>query len=109
MEKTFSAVVRFNQVIALVMEHAFYNPDTFVIITADHETGGLSRDEKGEFYYTRTSHSGADVPVFAYGMNAELFDNRTIENTQIPKAIAHMMGVTDFGNNDEFTSLLKHK
>ena len=107
MEKTFQAVVRFNQVIGCVMEHAFYNPDTFVLITADHETGGLMIDDSGDFYYTSEDHTGVNVPVFTYGWNAEVFDGRVMENTQIPKTIAHMMGVTNFGDNDGFTSLIK--
>ena len=40
-EKAYLATVRFNQAIALFMEYAFYNPETMVIVTADHETGGL--------------------------------------------------------------------
>lgn len=106
-EKTFQALVRFNQVIGRVMEHAFYNPDTFVLITADHETGGLQKSEKDGFYYTSGDHSGVNVPVFAYGWNAELFNERAVENTQIPKTIARMMGVADFGDNDGFNSLIK--
>ena len=59
------------------------------------------------FYYTSEDHTGVNVPVFTYGWNAEVFDGRVMENTQIPKTIAHMMGVTNFGDNDGFTSLIK--
>ena len=107
MEDTFKAVVRFNQAIGLVMEYVFYNPETFVLITADHETGGLTYGINGNFKYTQTSHSGANVPVFAYGKNAALFNGVTVENTQIPKTIAAMMGVMNFGDNDKYVSLLK--
>ena len=106
MDNTFNAVVRFNQVIGVVMEYAFYNPDTFVLITADHETGGLSKASNGSFSYSQTSHSGANVPVFAYGMGAEVFNGLTVENTQIPKTVASMMGVTGFGADDSYKSLL---
>ena len=92
---TFSCVVRFNQAIATAMEYAFYHPDTFVLITADHETGGLTEN----FEFTITNHTPADVPVFAYGQGAEVFDGFCDENTEIPKAIAKMMGVNDFGGN----------
>ena len=106
MDNTFNSVVRFNQIIGIVMEYAFYNPDTFVLITADHETGGLSKASNGSFSYSQTSHSGANVPVFAYGMGAEVFNGLTVENTQIPKTIASMMGVKDFGAKDNYKSLL---
>lgn len=98
-EKTFMAVIRFNQVIARYMEFAFYHPDTFVLITADHETGGLYADADGEaFTYHSEDHTGVDVPIFAYGMGSELFDGKTMENTEIPKIIASLMGVSDFGD-----------
>ncbi|MBE6699664.1 MAG: alkaline phosphatase [Ruminococcaceae bacterium] len=87
------AMVRFNQAIALFMEYAFYNPETMVIITADHETGGLQIDENGEFKYTSEDHTSTDVPVFAYGAYSEAFDEKTIENVQIPKTIAAMFGI----------------
>ncbi|MBO5868587.1 MAG: alkaline phosphatase, partial [Oscillospiraceae bacterium] len=66
-------VARFNQAIGVFMEHAFYHPDTLVIITADHETGGLTRREDGFYKFTSTDHSSADVPIFAYGYGAEVF------------------------------------
>lgn len=103
---TFLAIMRFNQVIARFMEFAFYNPDTFVLITADHETGGLSLDG-GTPTYSSEDHTSANVPVFAYGMGCDLFAGTTVENVQIPKTIAAMMGVNDFGRAGEFPALTK--
>ena len=91
-EKTFKAVVRFNQAIGLFMEYAFYHPDTFVLITADHETGGMYRSGS-QYVYSHGNHSSQNVPVFVYGMGGELFDGKTIENVQIPKTIASLMGL----------------
>lgn len=85
------AVLRFNQAIATFMEFAFYHPDTFVLITADHETGGLYvLGEK--FKFNSGGHTGRDVPVYAYGAGAEVFDDRAIENVQIPKTIVSLWG-----------------
>ncbi len=89
---------RFNRVIGQFMEFAFYHPDTFVLITADHETGDLRPEEDGELVYHSNSHSAVNVPVFAYGAGAEIFDGVTVENVQIPKTIAKMWGVEDFGD-----------
>ncbi|MBO7273532.1 MAG: alkaline phosphatase, partial [Clostridia bacterium] len=97
--EAYLAMVRFNQAIALFMEYAFYNPNTVVIITADHETGGLQIAANGNFYYTSGSHTSANVPVFAYGAGCEVFDGQTIENVQIPKTIAAMFGVEIEGTN----------
>ena len=104
-EKTFQAVTRFNQAIAVVMEYAFYHPDTFVLITADHETGALLPDGNGGYAYNSGDHSSADVPVFAYGDGGERFHGKTIENIQIPQTIAAFMGVTDFGDQSVYTYL----
>ena len=95
------AMVRFNQAIALFMEYAFYNPETMVIITADHETGGLHLDENGEFKYTSEDHTSTDVPVFAYGAHAEVFNGKTVENVQISKTIAALFGVKIEGTDPE--------
>lgn len=98
-KKAYMAMVRFNQAIALFMEYAFYNPETMVIITADHETGGLQIEENGNFKYTSKDHTSTNVPVFAYGAHAEVFDGKTIENIQIPKTIAAMFGIRIEGTN----------
>jgi alkaline phosphatase len=91
---TFYALMRFNQVIGRVMEFAFYHPDTFVLITADHETGGLSN----RFTFSSDYHTSANVPVFAYGYFSKCFHIAAVENTQIPITLAAMMGVKGFGD-----------
>lgn len=99
LEGTFEALITFNQAIGLFMEYAFYNPDTFLIITADHETGGLLPEDDGTFSYNYAGHTGAYVPIFGYGQGAEVFDGFSNENTQVPKVIAALWGVEDFGDN----------
>ena len=98
-DDAFLAILRFNQAIARFMEYAFYNPDTVVIITADHETGGL-RANGDVLEYTSDDHTAADVPVFAWGMGAEVFAGKTVENVEIAKFFAGEMGVDSFGDPD---------
>ena len=107
MEKSFEAMVRFNQAIARFMEFAFYNPDTFILITADHETGGLHLDENGNLAFETTEHTSANVPIFAYGVDAELFDGKEVENIQIAHTIAALMGEENFGDQSVYGSLTK--
>ncbi len=102
---TFLAVIRFNQAIARFMEYAFYNPNTFILITADHETCGLVPNGTGSLSYTADYHTAEDVPVFAYGYGAELFNGITVDNTQIPMTIASFIGVNDFGDQSEYKPL----
>lgn len=106
-DKTFKALIRFNVAIGRFMEFAFYNPDTFILITADHETSGLLPDENGQLVYTADYHTLADVPVFAYGYGAELFDGVTVENIQIAHTIAALMGEDNFGDQSVYKSLTK--
>lgn len=105
-EKSFNAMIRFNQAIGRFMEYAFYNPDTMVIITADHETGGL-HDENGSLVFSTTDHTGVNVPVFAYGKGAEVFDGKTFENIQIGQTIAAYMGEENFGDQSVYKALTK--
>ena len=106
-EKAYLSMVRFNQAIALFMEYAFYNPETMVIITADHETGGLHLDENGEFQFVSADHTAANVNVYAYGTYANVFDGKTIENVQIPKTLAAIFGVKIEGTDPtQYPSLL---
>ena len=100
MDETFFALTRFNQAIGIFMEYAFYNPDTIVIITADHETGGIT-DKGAGYVYTTNQHTGADVPIFAYGYGTDVFNDVTIENIQIPKTLVKTWGVEIIGYDNE--------
>lgn len=107
LDKVFKAVVRFNQAIARFMEFAFYNPDTFVLITADHETGNLFANEEGVLEFHSSDHTGKNVPIFAYGYGSELFDGMKVENIQIAHTIASFMGDNNFGDQSQYQSLTK--
>ena len=97
-DNAFLSVIRFNQIIGRVMEFAFYNPDTMVIITADHETGDLSVGDDGKLVLNSEDHTSKNVPIFAYGVGAEIFDGKVMENVNIPMIIAELWGVGDFGD-----------
>ena len=102
-QNAYRTVYRFNQHIANFMEFAMYNPDTFVLITADHETSGLDENWTATQFNlppeTGCDHSLQNVPVFAYGQGGELFDDVVAHNTSIGRTFAHIM--TD-GNADDF-------
>ena len=105
LDKVYQAVVRFNQAIARFMEFAFYNPDTFVLITADHETGNLFSNADGVLEFHSADHTGKNVPIFAYGYSAELFDDVKVENIQIAHTFASFMGEDNFGDQSQYQSL----
>ncbi|MFW6061609.1 MAG: alkaline phosphatase [Planctomycetota bacterium] len=71
-----------------VMRWAAGRNDTLVIVTADHETGGLKVEEprgRGEFpevTWSTGGHTDVDVPLFAWGVGAEEFSGQ-LDNTDI--------------------------
>ena len=81
-------MIDFNNAINAVLDYAEKDGNTLVVVTADHETGGLTIiDPEGK--YTRTdfkfstpSHSAVFVPVFAFGPGAENFSG-IMDNTEI--------------------------
>lgn len=96
-------VIRYDAFIAYCIEFTLCNPDSVLIITADHETGGLEKKEDGTFAYTNftkvdyVQHTNADVPVYAIGKGTEMFKDARVDNTQIPKFIASIFGAQSFG------------
>ena len=79
MQYTVEEMLDFDQTIGKVLEFAAKDGETLVVITADHETGGLTlvngNMETGEITgrFTTGGHTGIMVPVFAYGPGAEYF------------------------------------
>jgi len=78
----------FDKVIGQAIEYAVKDRETLVIVTADHETGGIalmnSNIEKGHVKanFATGGHTGVMVPVFAIGPGAESFMG-IYENTEI--------------------------
>ena len=78
----------FDQLVGLAIEFADKNQETLVVVTADHETGGLSiidgDVEKGYVHgnFSTNDHTAVNVPVFAYGPGAENFQG-VYQNTEI--------------------------
>lgn len=88
----------FDQTIGKALEFAAKDGETLIVVTADHETGGLALaggDMKTGMVkgaYTAGDHTAVMVPVFAYGPGAELFGGIQ-ENTDIPKKIMSLLGL----------------
>lgn len=79
MQYTVEEMLDFDKTIGRVLEFAEKDGRTLVIVTADHETGGLTlvggNMQTGEVRgrFSTGGHTGIMVPVFAYGPGAELF------------------------------------
>ena len=83
-----SELIDFDKAIGAALDFAQRDGNTLVIVTGDHETGGLTLtdgDMKAgtiETAFTTKSHTGVMIPVFAYGPGAESFIG-IYENTSI--------------------------
>ena len=86
----------FEQLLHAVLDFAQADGHTLVVVTADHETGGVTLPtgdiEKGqnEVKFLWGNHTGCMVPVFAIGPGAHYFSGIQ-ENVDIPEKIRWLM------------------
>lgn len=93
MKSTLEQMQSFDQTVDYVLSWAEDNPGTLVIVTADHETGGLelkdgiTADEINDSCFTSDGkHTNADVWLMASGaQSAQLCEKDIIDNTDIAK------------------------
>ncbi len=93
----------FDCAVAVALRFVALNPDTVLIITADHETGELAipaepteDNIRSGSRYASGGHHWVDVPVYAVGYRTEELA-RVQENTDIAIFTASLMGEEDFG------------
>ncbi len=84
----------FDNTIEAVLEYAKADGETLVVITADHETGGIVENDDGTYSFTSGSHSAADVYILVYGSDNFVVNGETINNYEIPQRIAYTLGFT---------------
>ncbi len=96
----------FDRAVGLAMDFADTHPGTLVVVTADHETGGMTLPSNQErivngvalpgdgnhatVAFSTKGHTGSMVPVYAYGTGACRFTGM-MDNTDVPKRIAELM------------------
>lgn len=88
----------FDQAVGVVLRWMQKHPDTLLVVTADHQTGGLSilggDKEKGEVkgHFSTYLHNGIAVPVYAAGAGAAAFAG-VQENTAFFTKIQNAAGL----------------
>ena len=87
-EHMISEMLEFDRTVGKVFNFADKDKNTIVVITADHETGGLSiidgnlEDSKVVNKYVSDSHTATMVPIFSFGPYSSLFKG-IYDNTEI--------------------------
>jgi alkaline phosphatase len=89
------------------IDFALQDGHTLVLVTADHETGGLNiiagsqANRQFELAWATDRHTGQPVPLFAFGPHAMRFTG-VKDNTEIPKIVAELMQLDNFPNDRTF-------
>ncbi len=82
--------------VAHVLDFAQRDGNTLVLVTADHETGGLALEGRAseqelEIDFTTHGHTASLVPLFAFGPGATLFAG-ILDNTDIGQRLLELIG-----------------
>ncbi len=79
-----------NNLVNYLLDYQLENPNVLVVLTADHECGGVSvhDGDKGDLdiRFTSDYHSANFVPIWATGPGASVFD-AFMDNTEIGKRL----------------------
>lgn len=88
----------FDEAVEAVLEFARNDGETLVVLTADHETGGMTMQKQVaegdslEIFWTTDYHTGIPVPLMAYGPQATEFMGWR-DNTYVGIKLAELLGV----------------
>lgn len=96
-QRMIDEMLDFDRAIGEILRFAEADGNTLVILTADHETGGVALEQGAgvkvlEYDFTTSHHTGTMVPVFAFGPGAELF-NGVMDNTEIYWKMARLLKI----------------
>lgn len=86
--------------VKVALDFAIANGETLVIVTADHETGGLTFPKGNmrssiDIHWSTAGHTGAPVPLYAYGPHASKFSGK-LKNTDLVKIIGKLLDLKEF-------------
>lgn len=80
--------IEFSNAVAKALDWGRFHPDTLILVTADHETGGLEVVKNNgaggipTVSWSTSGHTAANVPVYGWGVGAERVAG-TMENSDI--------------------------
>lgn len=87
----------FDSLVGMVLDYQAQHPDVLVLVTGDHETGGMAlpyrNDPRRTMFMTWTTggHTGTLLPLFAMGPGAERFGG-IIRNDRVGQILKELVG-----------------
>lgn len=89
-------LVEFSKAVQTALDFAKADGDTLVVVTADHETGGITyNEETGEYYYTTGDHTGVNVPVYVSAGDAGFVTGEAYKNCEVSTQLARVLGADE--------------
>lgn len=95
---TVTEYLSFDRMVGQALQYADTRGETLVLVTSDHETGGLvlldADKDRGHVLgnFATTDHTGIPVPLMAYGPGAELFQG-FLDNAEIAKRLYQLFNL----------------
>lgn len=98
-EGMIAEMLEFDRTLRMLIDYVDKHPETLLVVTADHETGGTGPSYKYyaegeqtpvELIFSTKGHTGTVVPVFAYGAGADSFAGIQ-KNIDIPRKIEKLI------------------
>lgn len=86
------SLIEFDKAVGAAVKFAENDGETLVVVTADHETGGITKGEDGTYSFTTGSHTNANVPLRFYAKSGLNFEGGAIENRKASRMVANLMG-----------------
>jgi alkaline phosphatase len=99
-ERSVRETKEFSNAVQVAVDWSAGRGDTLIVVTADHETGGLQvlanngQGNAPSAAWSTTGHTAADVPVYAIGRRAGRFRGR-IDNTDIFRFLSSSLVSSD--------------
>lgn len=91
-EGMMKSMLEFDKAIKTALDFAKNDKNTIVIVTADHETGGIKKSNNGSFKYTSGGHTSTNVPVRVYGADDFIKNGDVVVNYDISRYTAKKLG-----------------
>jgi len=95
-DKLITELQALNQAVGAALEFAKKDKETMILVTGDHETGGLainpgSTKDSLITEFTTSGNTGSMIPVFAYGPGTAVFSG-VYDNTDIHHKLVSLLG-----------------